>query len=113
MPAGHFGSRFGPERIGAGPWPSLARASRAQRRAVTNSRRRSVAVGSCREHLLRHWRLASLAPFARISKRDLLKADAVVVGRAWDVQMTVDDDFSPIPDVPIRRPRCAAPLREF
>src|SRR3954452_22574417 len=39
-PAGHRGSRRGPDGIGAAGWPRSASARRAQRRAVMNSLRR-------------------------------------------------------------------------
>src|SRR3981081_984768 len=137
-PAGHLGSRFAPTRVGPRADPSWARASRAQRRAVTNSRRRTstafatkssspgntaspgapsksfhqraATVRSSREHLLRHRLLAAPAPLAGVPHRDFLEADAVVVGRARDVQVAIDDDLSSEPDVPIGGPCCAAPL---
>src|ERR1700730_6249027 len=75
--------------------------------------RRAAAVRSFWEHLLRqHWRLCALAPLTRVAERDLLEADAVVAGRARDVQVAVNGDLGPEPGVPVSGPGGAAPLRE-
>src|ERR1700720_1386831 len=72
------------------------------------------ACRSSREHLYRHdWGLGALAPLAWVAERDLLEADAVVMGRARDVQVSIDGDFGSEPSVPIGGPGGAAPLCEL
>jgi hypothetical protein len=56
------------------------------------------ACRSSREHLYRHdWGLGALAPLAWVAERDLLEADAVAMGRARDVQVSIDGDFGSEP----------------
>ena len=58
------------------------------------------------------WRLGALAPLAWVVERDLLEANAVVVGCARNVQVAIDGDLGPEPGMPIGGPGGTAPLGE-